>query len=285
MFKKTSAVLSLVILMIVGMVSPAAASTTYYYAAGIQSGFGANEPNTLFANMSGLNPALDSTAPNTEAHTLIELAIIQGSGATRQIVEVGLRKATGDTSMKVFAYAWKNGAGCGYTGVSLCGTAHNFNECKTVGGVNNCSQTTDLYDIGTPVPSGTTMKMGMQYSNGDWWFKANASTGVTEWLGWIDGTLWTDAGITFESADQIQAFAEVGPGSGSLGCTDVGTGALPSAPSTGAIIGSVSALPWPTASVDMDSGSVVTDATKYNMLAPAPGPNVRTLLFGGPGAC
>jgi len=264
--------------------APAQASTTYYYAAGVQGGFGATEPTGLFSSMGALNPTLDSTAPNYEAHTLIELAMVQGSGATRQVMEVGLRKATGDTTMKVFAYLWKNGTGCGYSMVNLCGTAYSFHPCDTVAGVNNCSQTTDNWDLGQSVPSGTTMRVGIEYSGGDYWWTVYQSGGTLERLGWVDGAFYTSAGITFTSADEIWAFAEVGPGGGALGCTDVGDGVLPTS-TTGAFIGSVSAPPVAVTSIDMDSATVVTDATKYNLLAPAPGTNVRTLRFSGPGAC
>jgi hypothetical protein len=287
MLKKFALVLSMALLAVLGLGQPVQASTTYYYAGGIQGGFGATEPTGLFATVNAHNPTLDGTGPDWESHTLVEAAILQGSGANLQIVEVGLRKATGDAGQKVMVYAWLNNTPCGYALTNLCGTGVNFVHCDTVGGVNNCGQATDNWDIGQVVTAGTNMRIGLQYSGGAWWAQAYVNGGTAEYLGYIPGTLWSGAGVTFTSADEIRVFGEVAPGGGSLGCTDMATGVLAGAgpPITGGFIASVSAPPLASTAIDIDQIVNVTDATKYNVYVPVPGGNVRTFYYGGPGAC
>jgi hypothetical protein len=286
LFKRFGVVLAGVILMLAGFAAPANAATTYYYAGTGQSGFGATEPTSVFANVSALNPTLDCTGPDWENHTLIEMAMIQGSGVNRQIAEVGLRKACGDAGMKVLGYFWRNGVACGYSLINLCGTTHDFNECNTVGGVNNCGQSTDNWNLGSTVASGTVMRLGIHFTATDIWFLVHQSGGTPEYLGWLDKTFYTGAGITFDSADEVQFFGETAPGGGSLGCTDMGTGSLPSAPANGAVIGSATYLPAGI-TVDIDaSATYVTDSSKYNALVLGSNPaNNRSMLISGPGAC
>lgn len=298
MFKKIAVVLSATALMLAGLLVPstaAQASTIYYYAAGSQifpgtPGAG-TLPNNLFANMSGLNPTLDSTLPDYEAHTLVEIALVQNHGGlNRDIVEVGLRKPTGSSTMKIFVYAWRGGTGCGYSGTNMCGSGVNFVPCDTVAGVNNCGQATDNWDVGDSVASGTAMKVGVQHSGSAWWFTAYQTGGTAEFLGSISDTLWTSASISFVDADQIHAYGEVAPGAGALGCTDMGLGTLPTSSATsGASIGSItpaSSSGSLSSSTDIDSTTTITDATKYNASFLGSNPaNIRTMVVGGPGAC
>lgn len=274
-------------LVVAGPAAPAQASTTYYYAGGYQ-GFAGTLPNSLFASFTSPNPTLDSTGPNYESHTLAEIAITQGSGANRQAGEIGLRKDSGDAGLKVFVYAWVNNTPCGYSLIDMCGTTIDFVHCDTVGGVNNCGQATDNWDVDQQITTGVSMRLGIEYFSSNWWFTAYTVSGQPlERLGYIPGTLWSNAGVTFTTGDTIYAYGEVAPGAGSLGCTDMGNGVLAVAgpPRTGAVIGSVSAPPIANSAIDIDAGLSITDATKYNVYIPAPGPNVRTLDYGGPGAC
>ena len=114
---------------------------------------------------------------------------------------------------------------------------------------------------------------------------AYLSTGASEWLGYFPDSVWTGAGINgFTAADRLQAFSEVVNTSAPLGCTDAGDSTLPTT-TTGAVIGSVTAIGLASSLVDIDQTDTTTDNTKYKMVAPAPGANVRTIRVGGPGAC
>jgi hypothetical protein len=294
LFKKIAVALAAIALVIAGTAAPAQASTIYYYADGNQifpgtPGAG-TLPNSLYANLSGLNPTLDSTLPDYEAHTLVEIALVQNrGGTTRDIVEVGLRKPTGSSTMKVFVYAWRGGTGCGYSGTNMCGSGVNFVPCDTVAGVNNCGQATDNWDVGDSVASGTVMKMGLLHSGGAWWFTAYQSGGTAEFLGSISDTLWSGASISFVDADQIHAYGEVAPGAGALGCTDMGKGLIPTSTSDGAYIASItpaSSSSSLSSSTDIDSGTTITDPTKYQAIFLGTNPaNYRTMVVGGPSAC
>lgn len=282
MLKRALALAATITLTVGLLASPAQAASSYYYVAGIQNVSGATEPHSLYGRISVANPTLDTTGPDYESHTVTAIAINQGSGGSFQSVELGVRKGSGDANPKVMAYAFRNGTGCGYSLTNLCGSGVNFVPCDL-----DCGNSTDNWDLGTAVSSGTNLQLSIQFTSTAVWFQVYTVGGTAEWLGYIVDDLWDNVGVTFETADEIKAYGEVAPGGGALGCTDMGDGTHPAAgpPATGAFIGSISAPPLASSAIDIDSATVITDATKYSMRVPSPGTNVRTFYYGGPGAC
>lgn len=262
--------------------APAQAATQYYYAGGKQS-FTGTRPTYIIANILVYNPVLDTTGPDKEGHSLVELAAQKSISSQTQTVEVGARHPSGAADTHLFVYHWINGVGQGY------GT--NFVQCNTVGGVNNCGNATDNWDVDDVITSGTTMRMGMQYSatgSAGWWIWAYVNGGSAEWLGYYPATLWTNAGVSgFTDAGVVQAFGEVGPDSGALGCTNMADGNLPSAgpPALGGLISSITLGGIATGSVNIMASPSVTDATKYDVLPLGTAGNIRSFRYGGPGSC
>lgn len=282
MIKRILAAFAVLAAALFGIQAPANAASGYYYVAGIQNVSGATEPYALAARISVANPTVDGTGPDWENHTVTAIAMNQGSGGTFQSVELGVRKTPADANMKLFAYTFVNGSPCGYALTNMCGSGINFVHCDMA-----CGNTTDNWDIGTAVASGTNLQLNVQFTSTAVWFEAYTVGGTREWLGYILDDLWDNAGVTFETADEIKAYGEVAPGGGNLGCTDMGNGVAPAAgpPITGAFFGSVTAPPLANSSIDIDSATVITDASKYSMYVPTPGANIRTFWYGGPGAC
>lgn len=270
--------------------SPAQASTIYYYAGGKQT-FVGTLPTSEIANVLVYNPVLDTTAPNTEGHSLVELAMEKdictgcgGGAAQRNIVEVGARHPAGAADTHLFVYHWVKGVGQGYF--------TNFVECNTVGGVNNCvAGQPDVWDADDVITPGTTMRMGMQYTatgSAGWWVWAYVNGATPEWLGYYPATLWTGQGVTgFTDASVVHAFGEVAPGTGVLGCTDMADGNLPAAgpPALGGLVSSITLGGIASGSVNIMASPSITDATKYDVLPLGTAGNIRSFRYGGPGAC
>jgi hypothetical protein len=291
MLKRMMVGLGLAVSLLFGTITmgalPAQAATTYWYAGG-QQAFAGTLPTGIIANVGVYKPTLDQTAPGVEAHTLEELEVEKTIGGVRQIVEVGWSvepAVFGDTNSHLWTGVWAGGTFCGYNTTVNCTASNQFVQCNTTScGAGN----PDVWDAADTLTVGTAMRLGIQYQatgTTGWWIIAYLTTGASEWLGYFPDSVWTGAGINgFTAADHIQAFAEVANTSLPLGCTDDGDGTLPTT-TTGAVIGSVTAVGLASSLVDIDSGVTVTDATKYNLVAPAPGANVRTIRVGGPGAC
>lgn len=266
---------------VVGLsVAPAQAATVYYYAGGGQQFTGATKPTQLLANVEVVTSSFDSTK---EYHSVVELAYMNDAaagGSGRQTIEVGygISNLDNTTVPKLWVSHTINGTWQGYNSAS-------FVQC------NGCSGSPDNWDLGDTLTNGTTMRLGIILSGGDYWVQANISSNPTpEYLGYFPGSLWSSQGITFTTANKIYAYGEVATETslGGLGCTDLDTGAFPSfvAPSTlnGTIIGSITASPVANSAIDIDATPFVTDATKYNY-ASSGTTNTRTIAIGGPGAC
>lgn len=271
--------------------SPALAASAYWYAGGYQT-FTGTLPTGITANVNVYSPSLDTSK---DAHTLTELAIrknvVIGGTTYTQDVEVGWtvdQGQFGNTSPHLFTTIWVNGVFQGYGGPG-------FVQCNTVAGVNNCGQTTDVWDLNDTLTAGTTMKLGIQYvptgSKIGWWIIAYLNTGTPEFIGYWPSTKWTTATpsiTTFTDNDTMYAFGEVATNSGGiLGCSDMGDGTLPTT-TTGGVIGSVSAVGLASAAVDIDQHTTINNPSYYNMVpvAGSGGPgNIRTIRYGGPGPC
>lgn len=268
-----------------GKPKPQLFASAFYYAGGFQ-----NPPSaatSLAANVEIAKPSLDTT---NDAHSLGELAVskdVPAGGGYNQIVEVGYnvdQGVNGDVNPHLFTTTWTNGTFNGYNSGS-------FVQCNTVGGVNNCGQATDVWDMGDTLTVGSTMVLGITYqSTGSvgWWISARLSTGAAEWLGYWPSTVWTGGSpsvTTFTSAPRIYAFGEVATNSaGVLGCTDMYDGGTVSS-THGAVFGSITAAPNTTAQIDIDANPQANDPTKYDYVPLGTLSNTRTFRYSGPGAC
>lgn len=283
MIKRIAVSLLVAALGVLTFAVPAYATSNFWYAGGYQT-FTGTLPTGITANVSVYAPPVDTTK---DAHSLTELAVSSGVGATVQQVEVfwsvDPARFPGANSQKphLGTTIWINNVFQGYG-------ATGFVPCDTVSGVNNCSQTTDVWDLNDIPATGITMEFGIVYSASAIWIKANQNTGTDEWLGYWPASVWTSHSATQPTTfDKIYAFGEVATQvSGVLGCSDMGDGNLATS-TVGGVIGSVTAVGLATSAVDIDQSPTITDATKYNAVAASgsTSTNVRTFRYGGPGAC
>jgi hypothetical protein len=229
------------------------------------------------------NPAMGN--PATASHSLGEMALINDSNSTRQIIEVGWVKGKGECSSATyklcfFVGAWKNNSFQGYNG-----------------GFVDYGPNTDL-NAGQAITSGKLATFRIQYdatspAGGAWWIWGDKDTSdavAANWIGYFPSSIWTASpSVTFTSATLGQVFGEIADTTTET-CAAMGSGARggafvapydstdPSYWGSWAMIGSASA----------NSLSSIISPTAYGTGSPAPtsmlfpSGSVRTFYYGGP---
>lgn len=134
------------------------------------------------------------TVASPDYHSLMELAVQRGSGASAQAVEVGWivdPGNNGDNDPHLFSGAWRNGTFLGYnTCVDITTTATNIGaNLQTLGHVGTIKQMS-IQHFGAP--------------NNAWYLAYNG-----QWICGFPDTTWTNNGASFPGSDNEQAFGEV----------------------------------------------------------------------------
>lgn len=174
---------------------PAIAAHCYHgacfnYVSGSQNVSGTGAQITMTVG----GPEVDTRDYNS--HTLMELAVQNGSYSNVEVGWMVDRRTFGDTRPHLFVYHWVNGKTSCYNG---CGW-------RPVGGG---------VQAGQALTPGGYMTVGISNHGGDWWISYNG-----QWIGSFPGSLWSN---TFPSFNRVQAFGEVASTSGTT-CSDMGTG-------------------------------------------------------------
>jgi neprosin-like protein len=214
------------------------------------------------------NPWTDVAAGD---HSLAEVAIWTGSGANRQIVEIGwcagcTNDRIGDTATRLFVYAWRNGVGSGYNPADFIPYCAEPGTCAVPGDILTGDPTTWT---GTSLPGARQFQI--QQTDSAWWFAYDG-----KWIGSIPNTWWTSVGATFTAGSIADFFGEVASDN-SPTCTDMGNANLAGAAPASAYFTTVQVNGAnPTTFVGHG-----TDASKYSWAVTQP----RSVRYGGPSSC
>lgn len=239
----------------------------YWYAGGIQ---GSLTASSLSANLTVDNPYAD---PWANDHSVTELAVIRndGSGTTRQIVEVGLgvnTQGNGDDDTLLWTFAWKNGVPLGW-GTSGTGFV---NYCSN----SPCTHKQNL-DVLVAGPGGTSLSgkafvIEHQSSpSAGWWVGYDG-----QWFGYWPDSVWSGVSPSFTSGDEVQVFGEVASPYNDNSCTDMGNENYPPA---GAATFASTSVNGSGTGVSLSKN--VTDPTFYD--AAYISTSVRSMYYGGTG--
>jgi hypothetical protein len=191
--------------------SPAHAANTYFYAVGNQTGVVAD--GAAF-NITVENPYVTGTSAHSIGQMVVQSADLQ------QRVEVGWRKGAGAGQVpKLFTYHAINGVGQGY---NLC-------TDYAAEPVNVGADLSAWASVAAPGPRFQIINTGTA-----WWVAFNL-----KWVCHFPNSLWTNAGVTFNKINTIQAYGEVVSTTTATPCTDMGDGQFGSS-GTAAQIGSYS---------------------------------------------
>lgn len=176
-------------------------------------------PDTIWQGNTVVGSPFLETQGTNPNHSLGQLAVIQGSGSARQIIEVGWSRdkyglgGGTNTSPIFFVSSWKNNVcGCYQTGfVDYAGTGPNFGDSLTAG---------DQWQYKIQYSStGTT----------GWWIwagKWNGTSFVGDWVGYFPTSIWTSSpSVTFTTYGSAQAFWE-NADYREKPCSDMGNGIL-----------------------------------------------------------
>lgn len=249
--------------------SPAYAAT-YYYAGGQQEP--AAGKTAISANIYVADPAVDSGD-----HSIMQLSVHGGFSAdnfTKAIVETGWTDFN-NTGPKYFVSRWVNGTwGGSYTGSG--------------DGWIDATPSVHTDDPGVALTTGS--------KNFQLIYAASGCNGGAGWFTYLNGagtgcyplTLWSAAptSYTFDSIKMAQAFAEVNDSTGSVPCTDAGTGILATGSGTRA---NFTAVKYGVSDyANFGTWNVVTNSSYYNTLPvnlSSQGGTGANAFVGGPGAC
>jgi hypothetical protein len=231
---------------------------TYFYATATQTSI-SPVVTELAANFDIVNNAVTAG----EYHTLAEISLQNGS----HVLEIGINNDPGlygDANTHIFTGAWVNGVFTGY------------NNAVGSGWVDCTGGTCSPSDAGSSIQAdvGTLQQLGWLHTGGKWW---GAYKG--QYIGYYPDSHWSNG---FTSGNVVQAFGEV-VGNNSTPCSNMGNGSLPTS-SSGSRINSVtyngSTGGSPTPSM---SYGLISNSSYYN--AVFSGTSVRSIRYGGPGAC
>lgn len=220
-------------------------------------------------------PYVDYTVDGGQgSHSLIEVAVQQGTGATRQAIEVGFTADKivngGSDNPHLFVGRWLNNSFGGY---------------NSGGWVDNPA---NPINAGDPITSaiGTNKAFDIRYAGGSWYaFYDNVA------LGMFPGTIWSGAGVTFTSATLMQVFAEVATFS-LTPCADMASGVLATPNGTMSRTTTWNVMPvatgaWTPGSLTVQTTPAVTAGVwaihKYNPTHPSGTPSNTQTRLGGPG--
>lgn len=179
------------------------APTCYYYVDGSE----AHTADGVLASMDVLKPTINTA--KGDIHSLIEMDVENGPNRIElgTTVDPGLN---GDSNPHLFTFYTVNGVPSGYNvGVTNCGGAVT-SPTATPGGTLTYPQ----------FPA-----WGILHSGSYWWLKFG-----TGWVGCLPDTIWTSAGQTFTQGTFFQLYGEVasthdlGTGSGTPPCAQMGSG-------------------------------------------------------------
>ncbi len=276
MIKKLLASMTISALALLGFQAPALAATkpvvpshaggsansrlalTYYYATANQTSI-SPAVTELAANFDIVN----NTVAAGEYHSLAEMTVQNSNN----IIELGINNNPGlygDTNTHIFVGSWVNGVFKGYNNAAGSGWV----DCST----GTCSPT----DAGGSIQAdvGTLQQLGWLHTGGKWWAAYKG-----QYIGYYPDSHWTN---TFTSGNTVQVFGEVAT-NGTGPCTNLGNGSLPTSSSGSRINsvtynGSTGATPTPSLSI-----ATITNSSYYNLVYS--GTSVRSVRYGGPGAC
>lgn len=229
-----------------------------------------------YANVSIVWPYSDSAASDPGGHTLVEIDAETGTGATRNIVEVGInadKNMFANDDPHLFVFWWKNGVGQGYNGAGF---------------VNYTGAGASPYHPGDSLSGlvGTSCAIGIEYTSGNWW-----ASFCGKWVGYFPGNspgtstannLWYPS--TYTAATKTQWFGEVAS-SYNEPCTDGGNGRQGNTVPGGAY--NPATFPAYVSSAAFPGGSPTVSMTNY--ITPVTGKYTqtvvsgRTFYYGGPG--
>lgn len=247
----------------------ACASPCYYYAGGKQTGMTATGAST---NVSIKKPWKSPS----DYHTLGESAVIRGSGATRQIVEIGYTVDPvvngGSSDPYLFVGAWKNNTFLGYNAaggfVDEPGCATNAGTSLAAAVGSTTKRFVTFYDSTTPVGGGWWI----------WYGEANPTT-TGCYVGYYPISVWSGVTPAFTGIDQVQLFGETVTAR-TEPCSDMGSGDFAAGG-----VGTSAHF----ASHSLIGGSVAAALTYFTVpggvgydVAAVSG-SARTFTFGGPG--
>jgi hypothetical protein len=216
------------------------------------------------------NPWVGGT-PGVGAHSLNEIAVWNGSGSTRNIVEIGWCvncKNDGDMSTRLFVYAWRNGVPIG----SYYNAPGAFTPYCAVPGT--CAVPGDILTGNSTTWNGTSLSgtktFQIQQTNNGWWFAYDG-----KWIGSIPNTWWTSVGATFTAGSIADFFGEVAT-QDVPNCDDMGNSLHAS---------SSSSAYWTTVQVNAaNPTSFTAHQTNSSMYSAAVTPP-RSVRYGGGGLC
>lgn len=256
------------------------ASPCYLYEGGRQDFTAPNRATSVAMNLRVKNPYVDFT--NDAFHSLQETAVINGSGSTRDIVEVGWTKDSAVCGSSVdpclFTYAWLNGVGQGYN------AAGGFVDNGTCALNAGDSLAFDVSNVAASSQWGIVWDGPSSPANDGWWISYTNNAGVGCYVGYYPQTIWSSAGKTFVDANRVENFLEIAA-KRTEPCSDFGSGDAASVGTpASASATSVTILPVGTAgtSLTLYSTPTVTNplikSVQYSSAS-----TTRSIYFGGRG--
>jgi hypothetical protein len=231
------------------------------------------------ANVRVKKPYLEPT--NDAYHSLQESTIQQGSGSTRDIIEVGwtVDPALNGGSLDpfLFTFAWVNGTPLGY---NTSGGFVDNGSCSLNAGSSLA------YDISNATPNSTwTIQWdGPSSPAADGWWIAykDQTAGVNCYVGYWPQSLWSNAGKTFTSGTHQDNFTEIAA-KRTEPCSDFGSGD-PVATGQPAAAGFTSVTATAGSAATSLTGYTTPSVTNAVILGQAfIGTSVRSFLVGGRG--